>query len=289
MKLGRIVGLVATVMVMAAPLQECGTPTPPQPPGECTTNPTPDASLIPNGDFNEGYVDVNNPGAPGTQTQTAYAPDPWEINFTPDFSTDERVSFNSFGSLRTDLAGFDSSPAGGSFMGFRSIGASFNEGIFNTLQVNDPTEEMTIFFYYTEYTSALRTSVPPPNDPGVNIQFRFDVDFNAPAPAEDTGALISDVQTLSESGGVQGTWEERRITFTPADLGYTQPGNYNFYLGTNRSVVGTWAFVDGLVVNRSVELCPEPTTTTTIVEPTTTTLIEPTTTVPTTPPTPVPN
>jgi hypothetical protein len=171
-------------------------------------------------------------------------------------------------------------------MGFRSIGGSFNEGIFNTLQVNNPTEEMTIFFYYTEYTSNFQTTSPPANDAGVNIEFRFDVNPAAAVP-ESTGVLISDVENLSDAGGVQGTWEERRITFTPSDLGYTQPGFYNFYLGANNSVTNTWAFVDGLVVNLSVEICPEPTTTTLPPEPTTT--VPPTTVPPTPPPTPIPN
>jgi hypothetical protein len=287
MHLGRAIGLAATVMVMAAPLQECdfGEPQPPAD-GPCTTVPTTDDSLIPNGDFNFGYVDENDPGAPGPYPLIGRSVAPWAWTATPDYSTDERIMFNGYDPERTDLPGFDSSPVGGSFMGFRSYTRQHEEGIMNTIQVDDPNREMTVFFYYTEYTQVIgRLTAPPPNEPTVNIQLRFGV-TNGFFP-ENTGELIANVENLSVTGGVQGTWEERRITFTPADLGFGQPGNYRFLLGAKDGARDTWSFVDGLTVVFTDEICeppepttttvPEPTTTTTFPEPTTTTFVEPTT------------
>jgi hypothetical protein len=223
--------------------------------GECTSSPTTDRSLIPNGDFNLGYVDAANPGQPGVAARRAFAPPPWGINSTPDYSTANNISFNADGGTpRAQLPGFDLSPTGGSFMGFRTISSGGEEGIYNTLQINDPTEEMTIVFDYTEYTGGV--SSLPPVDPGVNVQFRLNVDPTA-LDVSSTGTLISDVDNLSETGGTSGTWEQRRITFVPADLGFTTPGAYNFYLGSKNGVQDTWAFVDGLVVNLTKEICPE--------------------------------
>jgi hypothetical protein len=273
MRYGTFVGLAASIVLMAAPLQECGTmPEPPtEPPENCVGGGGGvNQSLIPNGDFNEGYIDENSPGQPGTVSQANYAPAPWGINSTPDFSTDQEINLNGEVQNRAGV-GFQPSPTGGSFLGFRSL-AGPNEGIYNTLTIADPTEEMTILFNYTEWTKTslvIRTQDAP-----VRIQFRLEV--NPRFDASRTGTLISEVENLDDTGGTQGVWEQRRITFIPADLGFPNPGDYLFYLGSADSAIATWAFVDGLVVNESREIC-EPTTTTTVVEPTTT-VVEPTTT-----------
>jgi hypothetical protein len=286
MHFGKLVGLAASALMLAAPLQQCeGGPMPPVttlppvttvPEPVCTTIPRTDQSRIPNGDFNEGYVDAANPGAPATQAQRQYAPDPWGINASPDLSTETNISFDQvLGVARTGLPGFDPSPVGGSFMGFRSLGPGFfEEGLYNTLDIPDASKEITIFFYYTEYTRGNRASTPPPADPVVNIEFRLDIDPTA-REVPFTGVAIASVDNLVSTGGTPGTWEERRITFTPADLGFGS-GTYNFYLGSQGSALETWAFVDGLVVVETEEICEEPPTT--VVEPTTTTLFEPTTT-----------
>jgi hypothetical protein len=259
-----MVGAAFSLLLFVAPLTECnvGPPTDPppttQPPRNCDKAPVPDASLIPNGDFNDGWVDFDDPGAPATTARPGEAPVPWGVSATPDFSTADQISFDSPGTPRASLPGFAPSPAGGSFMGFRSLPSS-EEGIFNDLRILDPAEEITIFFYYTEYTAP---DAPAGPDRPVNIEFRFDIDPNGSPNGgpETTGSLVGDVPNLAETGGVAGTWEERRITFTPADLGVTAAGDYPFYLGAKLSAVGTWAFVDGLVVNTTEGLCPKPPT-----------------------------
>jgi hypothetical protein len=277
MATGKLIGLAASIMLMVAPLQECATnpvtpppttappttsPPPTTPVTGCSTTVSPDQSLIPNGDFNVNYVDANNPGQPATVSEAATAPAPWGVNSTPDFSTDSQVNLN--GEVQDRAAvGFQSSPTGGSFMGFRSLDGP-NEGIYNTLTIDDPAEEITILFDYTEWTKT--SLVVRPGDASVRIQFRLDV--NPRFDASRTGTLISEVDNLDETGGSQGFWEQREITFVPADLGFTTPGDYLFYLGSADSAIATWAFVDGLTVVNSETICAEPTPTPPITEPT---------------------
>jgi hypothetical protein len=246
----RTLGVALSVLFTIATVSDCQWS-----PVDCN-NPVPANSLLPNGDFNDQWTSFDDPGVPATVARSAFAPAPWGANLTPDFSTANSISFNGPGTPRTSLPGFAPSPAGGSFMGFRSLPPT-NEGIFGFLDVVDPTEEVTIFFHYTEYVQPGRENDP---DDDVNIQFRFNVltTNSAGLGPDNTGVAIADVANLAATGGTQGTWERRSITFVPADIGTTQPGTYSFYLGAQGSARFTWAFVDGLVVNTTAALCPPP-------------------------------
>lgn len=211
-------------------------------------------SLIPNGDFNKNYVDASDQGIPytGSENSNDFAPPPWSKYLSADLSTDDQINFDDVDSvnhspLRSSLPGFNSSPVGGSFMGFRR-----NEGIFNTLSVVDASQEITIFFYYTEYEDPDMISGSPDLNPtnDINIIFRIN------ATSNDTGTLISSVDNLHTTGGTEGTWETRTITFVPANFGIANNSNVNFYLGAKDSREFTWVFVDGLVVGQTAVICP---------------------------------
>jgi hypothetical protein len=226
--------------------------------GAGSTTITTSDSLIPNGDFNKNYVDANNQGIPyvGSEDSSNFTPPPWLKNSTPDLSTDENINFNassffSFPVARSALVGFGSSPAGGSFMGFRSFssfatGTSQNEGLFNDFSVVDASEEITIRFYYTEYRAGVTT--PGATDAGVNIVFRIN------ATSSTNGSLIATIPNLSSLGGTNGTWVEQIITFTPSDFGINDGDTSQIYIGSQDSVENTWAFVDGLVVVTSDQI-----------------------------------
>jgi uncharacterized repeat protein (TIGR01451 family) len=209
--------------------------------GAGSTTVTTSDSLIPNGDFNKNYVDANDQGTPyvGAEDSRDFAPPPWIKSSTPDLSTDQFINFDGTTSARSSLAGFDSSPAGGSFMGFRSFSGN-DEGMFNNLFIADASQELSVRFYYTEYRSGNTT--PGTTDPGVNVVFRIN------ATTSSNGSLVATVPNLSSIGGTNGTWVEETLTFTPSDFGLNDGDNPPFYLGSQGSVTTTWAFVDGLVV-----------------------------------------
>ncbi|MGH1387563.1 Ig-like domain-containing protein, partial [Kordia sp.] len=231
---------------------------------ECpSTGGSTSSSFIPNGDFNDNYIDINNPGTPFTTGQVNSVPSPWGQASTPDISATTLANFNGTDIAIASLPGFNPSPVGGSFMGFRSNfgGTPANdEGMFNTLQIDDINEEITIQFYYTEYTpdqifvpsfAYVAPSSVPATDPLVNIGFKLDLDssstlpFTSPAEFETT---VLNISNFDSSGGTPGTWEVITVTFIPSSVGVTTPGPYPFYLGSLGSGIDTWVFVDGLVV-----------------------------------------
>ncbi|MDC1162336.1 thrombospondin type 3 repeat-containing protein, partial [Tenacibaculum sp.] len=222
------------------------------------------SSFIANGDFNENYVDVNNPGTPYATGQVNSAPSPWGQASTPDISATTFADFNGTDLALTSLPGFDPSPVGGSFMGFRSNfgGTPANdEGVFNGLQIDDINEEITIQFYYTEYTpdqtfvpsfAYIPPSTVPAADPLVNIGFKLDLDNSSsglpfPTPAEFETTVLN-ITNFDSSGSTPGSWEIVTVTFIPSAVGVTTPGTYPFYVGSLGSSLNTWVFVDALVV-----------------------------------------
>ena len=229
---------------------------------ECPELNATSSSLLPNGDFNNNYVDANNQGTPYTVSEKGFVPPPWNRIGTVDLQTDVELNFDDLNSSGNDvynrvaLGDFDSSPAGGSFVGFRSVYFTTfptgNEGIYNTISITDADEELCIFLYYTEYLDPNPPSVVPqqprPN-PLVNIQFRIN------STSAETGILIQNVDNLATTGGTEGTWEQRVITFTPSDFGITDNSTFNFYLGSSSSAQWNWAFVDGLVIQSKTGLC----------------------------------
>jgi len=201
-------------------------------------------SLIPNGDFNNPAT-----GMPYTSSAYNFAPPPWTKSNTSDLSTETEVNFDGLiGSPSNPSFNFDPSPTGGSFMGFRtsrtSIGTT-NEGMFNTLTVADASEQITIRFDYTEAEISFSNTI----DPNVNIVFRIN------ATSSTSGDLIANVPNLASTGGTNGTWEERTITFIPSSFGISDGDTVNFFLGSFESADFTWAFVDGLGVVNSSSIC----------------------------------
>jgi len=204
------------------------------------------SSLIPNGDFNNPAT-----GMPYTTPDNSFAPPPWIKFSSPDLSTETLVRFNfNNRSISDPSFNFDVSPTGGSFLGFRTFREStpsltFNEGIYNALTVANASEELTIRFDYTEAwesgSNALNSSV--------RIQFRIN------ATSSTSGTLIANVPNLSSTGGTNGTWEERTITFRPSDFGISDGNTINFFLGAVNSASDTWAFVDGIGVVNSSGVC----------------------------------
>ncbi|WP_145990346.1 DUF4347 domain-containing protein [Psychroflexus sp. MES1-P1E] len=215
---------------------------------ECNTNSEIiiDDSLIANGDFNqpngnpyEGDEDATN-GA-----DTNFAPSPWGRFDTPDLSTDLTIAFQGNETARASLPGFQSSPSGGSFMGFRD-----DEGIFGDIIINDPDEELTVRFLYTEYRNPGTTGGNPSD---VDIVFRFN------STSTVTGQPIGTVLNLIDSGGTPGTWETRTFTLVPSALGISTAGTYNIFIGSNiTDLREIWAFVDNFVIIETSSIpCPD--------------------------------
>lgn len=201
---------------------------------------TPADSLLPNGGFNENYVDPENPGTAYINALARSAPYPWTRISTPDISSDTDIAFTTGVVPRSSLEGFGPSPAGGSFLGFRG-----SEGVSNTLTIADASEEMTLQFYYTEYNR--NRTAPGVAEPDVNIEFRVN------STSSTTGTKVVTVPNLSSSGGTEGTWELLELTFVPADFGVTSAGTIDFFLGAVDSPSNTWAFIDALIVAQTAD------------------------------------
>jgi len=194
-------------------------------------------NLLSNGVFNENYVDSRNPGTAYASADNGFAPNPWERYETSDLSTETVISFSVNYQNRVDLSGFNLSPSGGSFMGFRR-----DEGIYSDIYIEDPNEELTILFEYTEYTS---TTLSPGD---VNLTLRFG------GITSSDGTEISIIENFTSSGTPDGTWEKRQIRFTPSSLGLNISGITTFFIGATNSAVGTWGFIDNLLIIKSQDL-----------------------------------
>ncbi|SEB36052.1 Por secretion system C-terminal sorting domain-containing protein [Tenacibaculum sp. MAR_2009_124] len=199
---------------------------------ECTTNGFPQTELVLNGNFNENYVDPENSGTPYTTPSRNFAPYPWVKGGTPDLSTNDVIAFNSNHIDRKNLPGFGSSPAGGSFMGFRG-----EEYITQAIEIPDVTIPINLQFYYTEYT--VPNSTPSTNPVNAEIY------INGQPPTSPTdGDLLYDIPNIPLTSS--GNWELRELTFIPADYGLTNGTNY-IIIGANRRINANyfrWAFVD---------------------------------------------
>ena len=174
-----------------------------------------------------------------------FVPLPWGKNSTPDLSTDLIISFHTNYKYRADLPGFESSPAGGSFLGFRAL-----EGIFAPISVINASEEMTISFYYTQYDVNNNQTLEI-----TNTQIRI----NSSTPT--SGSLITLVSNLNTEGtqgtaipGTAGTWYKRSYTFIPANFGITNNSNPNIFIGSNGTSTNTWGFVDGIEINTTANI-----------------------------------
>ena len=200
-----------------------------------TADLTPSDSLLPNGGFNENYVDPDNPGTAYVQPAARTAPYPWTISNTPDISTDSQIAFTVNTVQRSSLTGFGPSPAGGSFVGFRS-----SEGVGNTLAIGDASAEMKLQFYYTEYNRT-RTAPGTP-EPGLNIEFKVNT------LSHTGGATVATIPNFATTGGTEGTWVLQELTFVPADYGIGSNSTVDFYLGSVGSPSNTFGFIDGLIV-----------------------------------------
>ncbi|MFK7950775.1 MAG: hypothetical protein AB8G11_24530, partial [Saprospiraceae bacterium] len=129
--------------------------------------------LIFNGDFNR-----MNTGVPFTAARadiSSYAPLPWnvitgsigdtkvatDIEITMPIWLDPRIV------NRADLPGFDSSPVGGSFMGFNATDGLFQNVRFFDTSTDDTSlpDSITIEFYYTEYNRNTDTTDLTPGFP----------------------------------------------------------------------------------------------------------------------------
>ena len=136
---------------------------------------------------------------------------------------------------RASLTGFDPSPAGGSFLGFRTT-----EGISAPLSVVDASQEMTIQFYYTEYNR--QRTAPGTPEPNLNIDFRI----NSTSPT--SGTVVSTLPNFAQTGGTEGTWELIELSFVPADFGIANGTTPDFFFGSVGSPVDTFGYIDGLIV-----------------------------------------
>lgn len=214
-------------------------------------------SLLENGDFNQ----PPNYDTPYTTSADDFVPSPWNTIASPDLSTDTEINFNNNIFTRTTLSPtFDSSPSGGSFLGFRSFmvtgpsGPGFytligHEGISNSITIPDANQEITFSFAYTEYTRPGQTTDPTQTEVRINSTFWGD------------GILLYDVPTLAESGGTEGTWEERTFSFIPATYGITDGQTVSFYIGSSFHIINevantnytseTWTFIDNFYINQT--------------------------------------
>uniref|UniRef100_UPI003D6A0B69 DUF4347 domain-containing protein n=1 Tax=Kordia sp. TaxID=1965332 RepID=UPI003D6A0B69 len=211
-------------------------------------------SLFENSNFNIPPSYEN----PYTSAISGFVPSPWSSIVTPDISTDTEIDFNGVTFNRTTLTPtFNSSPSGGSFIGFRSainvtgggVPLRTHEGITSAITISDASEEMTLSLYYTEYTQPGNASDPIKNEIRINS-----TSFN-------NGTLLYDIPTLADSGGVEGTWEIRTTTFIPQDYGIVDGQIVDFYIGANDHVStfppltvlfsNTWIFVDDIFINET--------------------------------------
>ncbi|MEM7217524.1 MAG: OmpA family protein [Pseudomonadota bacterium] len=194
--------------------------------------------LVTNALFNENYVDSGNPGTPYASEDNNFVPPEWTKLVTPDLSSDSTIAFHTQSESRVGLGDFDSSPTGGSFMGFRG-----SEGISQAITIADADQPLGIRYEYTEYT---RPGSSPDATP-VNVEFR--VSSSAFSSSTD-GTIVDDVPNLAESGGTEGTWETRTAVFTPSDFGLSA-GTIHIAITANGSQFETWAFVDSYGVDSS--------------------------------------
>jgi uncharacterized repeat protein (TIGR01451 family) len=200
------------------------------------------AQIIRNGDFNDpsgsGVTDCINGGG-----QRATAPTPWSIQSTPDVSTQATVQFDGTGVVRANLSpGFDISPDGGCFQGFRSLDNATNEGVFQTTNpIQDASREHAFSFQYTEYTQ--------PNNPQCVPQ----VEFRINSTDDSNGTALSSAPNVGTPGGpsAEGEWITTATTsFIPANFGINNGDSINIYLGVVANDCSTtWGFVDGLSLN----------------------------------------
>ncbi|MGC1429433.1 MAG: hypothetical protein WA822_12650, partial [Albidovulum sp.] len=98
-------------------------------------------ATVANAQVVNGGFEIRTPGGAGSGTAgtptgncvsgtaiARYAPAPWGIQATPDYQTEDNNGFDVVYAPRATLPGFNTSPSGGCFMGFRSLSATANEG-----------------------------------------------------------------------------------------------------------------------------------------------------------------
>ena len=216
------------------------------------------AQIIQNGDFENRAPGPGSPIATASSVNPAgtcatgsgaarYAPTPWAKQATPDYHTEASVHFDINAVARTSLPGFSTSPNGGCFMGFRSLSAADNEGIFQTVTIPDANQRLQFSYEYTEYTA-----------PG-NARCTPRVEFRVNSNDDSNGTSVSLAPNVGQPGGPasEGDWVTLKTSaFVPADFGVSSGGTMDVYLGVvaNGCAV-TWAYVDlvNLVLANPIE------------------------------------
>ncbi|MBL1405874.1 MAG: hypothetical protein COC00_007815, partial [Rhizobiales bacterium] len=165
------------------------------------------------------------------------APNPWNIRSTPDYSTEFEIGFDLNVFQRTTLSPtFNTSPDGGCFMGFRSLDAVSNEGIYQTISIPDASQELKFTYQYTEYTE--------PSYPRCTPAVEFRVNSND----DSNGTSISVAPNVGSATGpaAEGQWVSLETSsFKPSDFGIVDGGNMDIYIGViANSCQRTWGFID---------------------------------------------
>lgn len=167
-----------------------------------------------------------------------FVPDPWTRIGTPDYSNEAEVSFTTDIHPRTSLSGFDVSPSGGCFQGFRNV-----EGISQTITIADASAPIKWSYFYTQYTRPGRNQCTP------TIEFRVN------ATNSTSGTAVGTAPTIGTPGGPtsEGNWISGETNaFIPANFGVVDGGTMPVYFGSaNSACTNTWGFID------SVEIVPD--------------------------------
>ena len=131
-------------------------------------------------------------------------------------------------------------------MGFRSLSATSNEGIFQTVTFADADEIVQWSYHYTEYTRPSLTRCTPL------------VEFRVNGNDDSNGTAISTAPNVGSPGGpsTEGEWVSLTTgSFRPSDYGVADGGTLDVYLGVvANSCSSTWAFVDGLAIVASPDI-----------------------------------
>ena len=206
-------------------------------------------STLPHASYAQGLVNGNfenrspAPASAGNCTTgnavANFAPSPWSKQSTPDYQTQAQIGFHTDYHTLSSL-GFDPSPQGGCFIGFRSLSGSTNEGIYQTITVPDASQTLQWNYFYAERTQPGRTRCTP------RVEFRVN------SNDDSNGSSISVAPTVGAAGGpsAEGKWVSlSTAAFTPKDYGITDGGSMDVYVGViANGCRNTWGYVDALEI-----------------------------------------
>ena len=196
----------------------------------------PTNSILENGSFEDPSL-----SAGGT------IPQEWGEVSTPNYSTSQTVQFNakeydfpvSSSNESTDFEG--PSPNGGSFIGVR-YWSNNDEGVRQEVNITDADQEYTLQLWYSEFNFPGR-STPNANQTALALKIG--------------GEVIGTFANANDLDENSGAWNERSISFIPADKGIVA-GSHDLEIVLVDGDENRFVFFDGVVFGPKSLICRSP-------------------------------